>query len=186
MFDVAELHLAAHGFGQFLGAGIDFRRLVDQREDAFGGHQHFLHAGGHVGQALDGVENLRQRGHERGEAAHGQRPAIGLAERDGDDRAHRNRDADLGQRRQGRVRRGGTHGEPAQAAADEIEAAAFDFIAVEQLDDALAVDAFADHAGQLGVHVDGVAVDAAQALDEKARDQHRHGQHDQDDQRQHP
>ncbi|KAG1435343.1 hypothetical protein G6F57_021170 [Rhizopus arrhizus] len=173
MLDVAELHLAAHRFGEFLRAGVVLGRLVDQREHAFRRHQHLLHAGGDVGQALDRVENLRQRGHEGSEAADGEGSAVGLTERDGDDRADRNGDADLRQRRQGRVRRSGAHGEAAKAAADEIKTAAFDFVTVEQLDDALAVDAFADHAGQLGVHVDGVAVDAAPGVDGAARDQHR-------------
>ena len=76
MADASEFHAAAHRLGQRARALVDFRLLVDQREHAFGGHQHLLHAGGHVGQALDGIENLRQGGHERGEAAHGQEPLL--------------------------------------------------------------------------------------------------------------
>ena len=72
MADASEFHAAAHRLGQRARALVDFRLLVDQREHAFGGHQHLLHAGGDVGQALDGIENLRQGGRERGEAAHGQ------------------------------------------------------------------------------------------------------------------
>src|SRR5690606_12972664 len=82
--DGAELDLAAYRLRKGTRTGVDFGFLVDQREDAFAGDQHFLHLARKVGQALDGVEDLGQRGHERGKAAHRERAAVGLAERDRD------------------------------------------------------------------------------------------------------
>ena len=149
-------------------ASLDLRNLVDQDEDTFGRHQHLLHPAGNLGQSFDRIENLRERGHERREAADRQRAGVGLAEGNGDHGGDCHRSHHLRDRGERGIRRRSPHIETPQAPADIAEAFALELIPVEQLDHALAIDALADDPGQLGVHVDGVAVDAAQPIDEGA------------------
>src|SRR5690606_27044518 len=152
---------------------------VDQREDTLGRHQHALHRAGYFGEALDRVEYLPERRHERGEAADRQPSVIRLIQRHGDHRSNGHRNEELRYGGHGGVGACRTHGKPSQPGIHVRKAAALALVAVEQLNDALAIDAFLNHTGELRIHADGVAVDTAQPPDKQPGRINRHWHDDQ-------
>ncbi len=122
------------------GAGVGFRLLVDQREDALRRGDPALDHGIHVGQRLQLIEQMQQCGHVGDEVARAILPAGALADRDPQDHADRDRDDDLVDRRSQRGGGGLLRHRQTQPIRRVAQPPALVLLAAEHLDDAVRAD----------------------------------------------